>query len=261
MIDSEKRASGANSGEDPKRPGASWANWSVVTSETGRRALGAIAEVAGFEHKWSGLTDPEDRVRRAILDLYVRSGHAPDVAQVAGLTGMAPDEARAQMDRLWKRDLIVLDEADGTIMGAYPFTERAAGHRVRLGGRELNAMCAIDALGAGAMCRTDSEIESSCLFCGAGIRVATQKKGAVLESYSPSGAIVWSGIEYADRCSATSLCSVLSFFCSDEHLLSWREANPDAEGFKLSLEEALEVGRAIFMNHLFAAGEDIDNPL
>ena len=84
MTDSENRTPGERNGEILIRPGLSWPNWSVVTSEMGRQALTAIVKVSGFENKWSGLTDEEDCVRRAILGLYVRLGHAPDVAQLAG---------------------------------------------------------------------------------------------------------------------------------------------------------------------------------
>jgi hypothetical protein len=70
---------------------------------------------------------------------------------------------------------------------------------------------------------------------------------------SPSGAIVWSGIDYADQCSATSLCTVLAFFCCDEHLRSWREANREVKGFRLSMVEGFQVGRAIFMDLLASA--------
>ena len=174
--------------DGPLRSSQNWPNWSVVTSERGREALDAIVEVAGFKDKWSGLTAAEDGVRRAVLDLYAYLGHAPGVAGLAESTGMAPGEVRVQLGSLRKRDLIVLDETDGAIVGAYPFTEQTTGHRVRLGDRILNAMCAIDALGAGAMYQTDVTIDSSCLRCGAGIRIATWENGAALETTSPPSA-------------------------------------------------------------------------
>jgi hypothetical protein len=48
-------------------------------------------------------------------------------------------------------------------------------------------------------------------------------------------------------CAADTLCTVITFFCSAAHLEAWRSANhPDAAGFRLSLDEAVQVGRAIF---------------
>ncbi|MEE9275139.1 MAG: organomercurial lyase, partial [bacterium] len=195
------------------RPGLPWPNWSAATTEGARRALGAIIEAAGLDRKWAGLTEAEDRVRRAVLDLYARLGRAPGAAELAAAAGMSPEELREQLARLGERDLVVLGGPEGEIAGAYPFTERATAHRVRLGDRVLNAMCAIDALGAGAMCGADTVVESACMGCGTGIRIATREGGAALEGFSPPGALVWSGIQHDGLCSATSLCTVLGFFC------------------------------------------------
>ncbi len=145
------------------RPGLPWPNWSAATTEGARRALGAIIEAAGLDRKWAGLTEAEDRVRRAVLDLYARLGRAPGAAELAAAAGMSPEELREQLARLGERDLVVLGGPEGEIAGAYPFTERATAHRVRLGDRVLNAMCAIDALGAGAMCGADTVVESACM--------------------------------------------------------------------------------------------------
>jgi mercuric reductase len=58
---------------------------------------------------------------------------------------------------------------------------------------------------------------------------------------------MWQSVRYEGACAATSLCGATAFFSSDEHLSAWRrEGSPDAPGFRLSMEEALEAGRAIF---------------
>ena len=106
-------------------------------------------------------------------------------------------------------------------------------------------MCAIDALGVGSMYRSDTRVDSSCLRCGAVIRVDVRQEGTTIESSSPVDAVVWSGLHY-ERCAADSLCRVLAFFCGDDHLEAWRSEQTEAEGYRLSLEEALQVGQAIF---------------
>ncbi|MFQ5915344.1 MAG: organomercurial lyase [Nitrospinota bacterium] len=231
------------------RPGLSFPNWAAVTSDTARQALEAIVAVMGIETRWSDLGDAEDRVRRAVLDLYARLGHAPTLSQLAGATGLTTEEVRAQLGKLKTRDIVVLDDKGEAIVGAYPLSERETGHRVHLGEHVLNAMCAIDALGVGAMYQSDVGIESSCLRCGADIGVATREKGSALETVSPASTVVWSGIQYEDK-AATSLCTVLAFFCCDDHLQAWRAENPDAKGYRLSPDKGLQVGRAIFMNLL-----------
>ncbi len=229
------------------RPGVAFPDWPVVTSETAAEALQSIIEAFAAETRWSGLGDGEDRVRRAILEHYAKTGHAPSMAALTGATGMTGDMLGELIGKLESRDMVVLDPG-GSITGAYPFTERDSGHRVRLGGRLLNAMCAIDALGAGAMVRTDATIDSTCPACGGAIHVETENNGTALAAFSPSSAVVWSGIQYFDSCAAESLCTVIAFFCSDEHLVSWRNArHPGGHGVRLSMDEGLQVGKAIFM--------------
>ncbi len=240
------RASGTRL-EMSLRPGVTFPNWSVVTSETARKAVDSILEAFGVEKRWSGIGDAEDRVRRAVLEHYAQSGHAPSIAELSKSSGITRDETRELLRKLWARDMVVLDRSGETITGAYPFTERETGHRVRLGDRVLNAMCAIDALGAGAMYGRDATIDSTCPACGSAIHIETRDNGAALATFSPSGAVVWSGIQYAKGCAADSLCTVLVFFCSDAHLESWRNANhPGVKGFRLSMEEGLQAGKAIF---------------
>ena len=236
------------------RPGVTTPDWSVVTSETVREALGAFFGTCDWEERWAGLDEAEDRTWRAILETYPLSGHAPSIGDLALSTGFAPDRVRDQIAKLAARDMVVLDRDGATLTGAYPFIDRDTEHRVHFGETVVNAMCAIDALGTGAMLGIDVVVESACRSCGAPIRIETRGKGAALADHSPRSAVVWTGIQYADRCAADSLCTVMAFFCSDGHLESWRDGqNPRTDGFRLSLDEGLQMGRAIFMPLLAAA--------
>ncbi len=239
------------------RPGVVFPDWSRVRSRTARAALGAVLEVLDVEKRWgAGYEEALDRVRCAILETYARAGRAPSVAQLAAVTDRTREELEDLLRQLQERDLVVLDDGEG-IAGAYPFTERKTGHRVLLDRHALNAMCAIDALGAGAMVGRDIVIESSCRSCGTSIHVATRDDGTALQSYGPEGAVVWSGIAYDEGCAATSLCTVMAFFCSDAHLVSWRESNhPGLTGFRLSMDEAQQVGTAIFAPMLAPAASE-----
>ena len=238
-------------------PGVTFPDWSVVASETVRDALDAMFEAFGVEKRWSGLDDAQDRTRRAILGHYAQSGHAPSIAELTMATENTATAVREVLGNLRERDMVVLDHDGTAIAGAYPFTERDTGHRVRLGDRVLNAMCAIDALGVGAMYGRDVAIDSTCAACGDAIRVETRDDGRALKSFTPEGAIVWSGVAYADGCAATSLCTVRAFFCSDEHLASWRETeHPDGKGFRLSMDEGLQTGVAIFAPLLAPASSE-----
>ncbi|MBI5136059.1 MAG: alkylmercury lyase family protein [Nitrospirae bacterium] len=239
-------------------PGVTFPDWSAITSEAARRALAAILAAFDAERCWTGMGEAEDRVRRAVLDGYADRGRAPSVEHLAA--DLPLDEVRRLLRQLEGRDLVVLD-AHGDVTGAYPFRDRETGHRVRLGGQVLNAMCAIDALGAGAMYRTDTAIDSACATCGAAVHVTTRDRGATLEAVAPEGAVVWAGARNTGGCAADTLCPALAFFCSDEHLVSWRQSQPGgAPGVRLSIDEGLQVGKAIFAPLLAPLSTLASNP-
>lgn len=219
---------------------------SDVASPRAREALLAI-ENAGALISGCGLSAEEDRVRIVLLQMYAEQGRAPTIVDLATRVGLSASQVQAVLASLEAHDVIVRDKDTGRIIGAYPFTEAKTEHRVDLGVQSLNAMCAIDALGMGAMYDRDIRVRSSCRMCGTSIEVATLNRGRELAYWTPDTAIVWSGIRYEHGCAANSLCKVLAFFCSDEHLVAWQQRQgADSRGFRLSMEEGLETGRAIF---------------
>ena len=48
--------------------GATFPDWSCVTSPVARAALDAIFEIERVERRWAGLGGDGDRVRRAVLE-------------------------------------------------------------------------------------------------------------------------------------------------------------------------------------------------
>ena len=229
------------------RPGVTFPDWAAVTSPQAHEALVAIFEAIGAEKMWRSYTPAEDGVRTTLLRLYAEQGRAPARDELAERADVSESTIRPILTSLRARDLVVLDADGERIVGAYPWTDRATEHRVRLGERTLNALCAIDALGAGEMYGCDVEISSRCRACGAPITIATRDRGRAVADVQPGSAIVWSGIRQTDGCAADSMCTVIAFFCNDAHLAAWRaEHHPETPGFRLSLEEALQAGRAIF---------------
>ncbi len=146
---------------------------------------------------------------------------------------------------LERQDLLASDAGD-RILYAYPFTGEPTEHRVELNGRQFYAVCAIDALGVGGMFRTDVVIASSCRNCRSSIEIATAASGKSLGHARPADAIVWYDLAYSGR-AAASCCPSIAFFCSDAELQQWLSAeSAQRAGYRLSLDEALEVGRALF---------------
>jgi hypothetical protein len=239
------------------RSGVLFPEWRTVTSPAAATALKAILSAFDLARRWGGYGAEEDRVRRAVIEGLAELDQAPDAAWLAARSGLPQGRVAALLDQLVSRDLVVRDKASKTVVGAYPLTTRATEHRVRFGGRVVRAMCAVDALGTGAMFHADAVVESCCRGCGAPISISIGESGATLDHVEPGSTIVWSGIAYEGACAATSLCTVIAFFCSEAHLEAWRRANhPDTEGYQLTVDEAMQVGRALFSPVLKRAADN-----
>ena len=229
------------------RRGVTFPDWAAVTSPATREALFAIFDAFGVEKTWRDYTPAEDGVRTSLLRLYAELGRMPAIGELAKRAGVSESTIRPILASLKARDLVVLDADGERIVGAYPWTDRATEHRVSLGERTLNALCAIDALGAGDMYGRDVEIRSRCRSCGAPVTIATRDRGRAVAEVRPATAVVWSGIRHTDGCAANTMCPVVAFFCDDAHREAWRaELYPEARGFRLSSDEALQAGRAFF---------------
>lgn len=240
------------------RPGVFRPDWSAIGKPAASQALaGRIAARAGLLDRWSGKLDADqDLVWRATLRLYADFGRAPQTADIADMIGLSADTVSALLGELEARDLIGLDCEFGQVRLAYPFTQAKTEHQVELKGRTLHALCAIDALGVGAMYGADAVIRSRCRQCGRAVRVGTTEAGRALASIDPSGSVVWYDFAY-DGSAATSCCPSIVFFCSDSHLELWQLGQPSGRaGVRLAMDEALEVGRAIFGPVLVAGVAD-----
>jgi hypothetical protein len=241
------------------RAGVFRPDWSVVTKQRVREALaGRLTARGGLLDRWAvRLEAVEDLVWRTILRLYADCGRPPTLADIVSASDVAPDGVKGVLQTLRSHDLIDLDPLTENLRLAYPFTQAATGHRVKIREHVLHALCAIDALGVAGMYGTDVAISSSCHHCGASLRVETTSEGKVLRSVMPSGAVVWYDFAY-DASAATSCCPAIAFFCSDEHRRHWlNDQMPRREGIGLTMDEALEVGRAIFSPVLVERFPDI----
>jgi hypothetical protein len=178
--------------------------------------------------------------------LFASRGRPPSLTDIAADTGLSSEQVRTLLFELQMRDFLGMNQAADAIIYAYPFTSQPTEHRVSIKGRMLNALCAIDALGAGGIYRTDATIASSCRLCGTTIDIGTAQHGAALRHARPAGAVVWYDLAYCQT-AAMSCCPSIGFFCCDEHLRQWMAVQTAARtGYRLTLDEALEVSRAIF---------------
>lgn len=231
------------------RPGVRRPDWSAVTTPAARLALsGRMAARTGLLDKWSQALEPnEDLVWRMALDLYAENGRPPRASEIAACSDILEESVRVILHKLQLRDLVGLEPGTDAIRYAYPFTETQTGHHVELKSHTLNSLCAIDALGVGGMYRSDVTVGSRCRLSGGSVRVTIGDEGRTLRNVSPAGAVVWYDFAYEGGTAANSCCPSIAFFCSEEQLRRWLDPQmPLRHGVVLSIEEALEVGRAIF---------------
>lgn len=229
------------------RPGVLRPDWSVVHSDTVGEALGAkgAARTSLVERWLVPLSTEEDRVWRAVLGSFLEHGRAPRFSEIGSVSGRSEEEVKGVLNELHRRDLLGVDGVNGAVTYAYPFAVRRTGHTVHVGGHALDSLCAVDALGTGAMCGCDVTVISTCRSCGGDIRIEIADRGTALHSVSPATAVIWYDLSFGDN-AATSCCSNTAFFCTDAHLDAWQQKGGSRNGRRLTIAEGLEMGGAVF---------------
>ncbi len=197
------------------------------------------------------LSDAERRIYRDILR-RLWEGSPPARGDVVAAAERAGLDAVATLNRFDAEDLVHFDGATSEILVAYPFSGRPTAHRVRIDGREVYAMCAIDALGMAPMFGEKIAIGSRDPLTGEDIAVELAPHG--LGSWRPRESVVVSGTtgrgESCDCC-----CPVLNFFASRENAERWLATQPAVRGTVISMDDAIAAGRAVFGDVL--EGEEI----
>lgn len=190
------------------------------------------------------LTKQEDRVRCEVLRRFAL-GETPRVTTLTGQCGIPPVRIREILRRLTGMDLLLVDATGETVLAAYPFSSIPTPHRVLLTGREVFALCAVDALGIPTMLKEDAGVLSRCAHCSCAVEV--QVRPYTISRHLPAEIVVWFPTSEDDCCPvAESRCPNISFFCSSDHLDVWRHGRGEPPGVVLSLNEAFEAGREIF---------------
>jgi len=189
------------------------------------------------------LSEAERELYIWILRQFATHGrpNGEEVGRAAARLGIGPDDA---LETLAREDLVHRG-ADGEISVAYPFSGRPTAHRIRFpNGHEVDAMCAIDALGVAPMLDEPIEVESRDPVSGEGIRAQVAPGGAT--EWWPESAVVVAGAirDQGDAC--CGCCPVLNFFFSPATAERWLADHPEVRGDVISMREAAAAGRAVF---------------
>ena len=194
------------------------------------------------------LRDQERAVYHWILRSFA-AGRPPEPSALAGECARHGVSLRRLLEVLAREDLVHADESGGIVV-AYPFSGRPTPHRVLLDGREVFAMCAIDALGTAPMLDRPAEVISTDPIDGQEIRVSLSPDGSA--SWQPEQAVVVTG-RACDGEAFRGCCQVLNFFASPGNAEHYLRRRTDASGFQISIPQAIESGRLIFGRVLAAS--------
>jgi Alkylmercury lyase len=188
------------------------------------------------------LTEGERELYRWILRSF-GAGRPPAPDALAGAASELALEVETTLERLRQRDLVHHDPSSRAILVAYPFSSRPTAHRARFNGREVYAMCAIDALGIAPMLGEPIEVLSRDPLTGDGIRVELEPEGD--GDWQPHEAVVLSGTTGPGE-SSDSCCPVLNFFASADNAGRWLVLNSHVRGLVVPMQDAIAAGRAVF---------------
>jgi Alkylmercury lyase len=194
------------------------------------------------------LRDRERAVYHWILRSFA-AGRAPEPSALASECDRHGVSLRGFLEVLAREDLVHADESGGIVV-AYPFSGRPTPHRVIFDGREVFAMCAIDALGTAPMLDRPVEVISTDPVDGKEIRVALSPDGSA--SWQPEQAVVLTGRTCDDE-AFRGCCQVLNFFASPGNAEQYLRRHTDVSGFQISIPQAIESARLIFGRVLVAS--------
>lgn len=222
------------------------------SSDSGRLASRVAAVLDAAEIPPSKLGPARrGRLSEAERELYVwilrrfASAGRPSSVELRAAAEHYGLEADSALDTLARED-VVHRGSDGEIAVAYPFSGRPTTHRVRFpGGHEVDAMCAIDALGIAPMFGEAIEVESRDPVTGEGIRVRVAPDASL--EWSPESAVVVAGAIRSDQDEAChGCCPALNFFVSPTSAERWLAEHSEVRGTVISMRDAAAAGRAVF---------------
>ncbi len=211
--------------------------------------VAAALEAAGIPpdrrgaNRTSRLSGPERELYRFVLDRFAH-GEPPARETLDGRARVLELDPAGTLALLAREDLVHTDER-GAILVAYPFSARPRGHRVLIDGvHQVEAMCAIDALGIAPMLDLPVEVTSHDPRTGTEVWVRLDPgEGAWWE---PASAVVLAGSGCCGGPSYRVCCDVLNFFASRESAERYLHDHRELAGLAITIPDAIEAARAVF---------------
>ncbi len=182
------------------------------------------------------------RLHRAMLHSLAERGRPLSRDEIASM--LEDDDVDGALARLGKDDLVVLGASENQAVGAYPMTVEDTPHHLKVNGRSVHAMCALDALSVGPMFDAEVDIESRCHVTDEPIRI--HQSGSRISSAEPSPEIrVGVRWQNPSACAAHSMCLEMVFLKDGATALAWQDGDTENVGI-FTLPEAVEFGAGFF---------------
>jgi hypothetical protein len=205
-------------------------------------AVQRLSAILPLQNNLTSLDTESKKIYHAIQQSYLTQGRAPTLAE---LNTVSP-QARASIGTLSEKDMLV-SNAQGEIIGAYPFTSEIRKSRVEINGHTVYAMCALDALAPAAMAQCKSRVVSECAVTRQAIIIELDNQ-KILNTDDVGELFVginWQAARSATSC-ATSLCTEMIFLKGEETALQWQAGDSCNREF-FTLPEAVQFSAEFFV--------------
>jgi alkylmercury lyase-like protein len=213
-------------------------------------------EAVDDNHSDSDVTLPEIPLRQAALPAAIRelhrtvlrafldAGRPPSKRELHGPAEALGLDVDVAFQTLAEVDLVHISR-DGTVVVAYPFSGRDTGILIqRRGGLDVQAMCAVDALGIPPMSDEDAVVAAVDPHNRRPIRIETCDRQW---SWQPESTVVLLGKRSLARGpSATCVCPVITFHTNVQSASDHLAALSGVQGRVLLQDEALELAEKLF---------------
>lgn len=211
-------------------------------SDKQEKALKHLNAVLPLKENQDKCTPQVKILHQQILRSFVDKGRILSREEMAQWVSDVPKA----VDELRKRDMVTFSTS-GEPVGAYPFTLNEREHKVQVNGRQVYAMCALDALAIAPMFNEATYIRSQCRVTGDPVTI--QMSGETVQNLDEVNGvrfgIAW-GAADDESCCADSLCMEMIFLRDAETAQKWlADAAGDKELF--TLPEAVQFASRFFV--------------
>lgn len=205
------------------------------------KALNRLTNILPLKERQRECGRQIGELHRRILRSFVEQGRILSRDEMSGYVDNLEDAVNTLADK----DMVVFS-ADGTPVGAYPFTMEAREHVVQVNGHRVHAMCALDALSVAPMFGIDTHVSSRCRVTGEPVEV--RQSGKTIRNLKEAGdlhfGIIWGAANGNSSC-ANTLCLEMIFLKNGPVARKWLAEDPaNREVFKV--DEAVEFGDRFF---------------